>query len=205
MVLLPHWIVGSSNKISTNGLFLLSVIITPQQLSSLTINFRQDIGDSQPCGCCGVFREILLLLLQSLQNWSPIETQCGRCLSLQTHPSPSHFCFLSWGVHSYWDLIAQRSWQQQGHCLFSPQQFLTNSREQVKKCMLFLLLYHFSVQRSCILPENVRGNSIFFTKKIVMTNSGKQKQLRRREHPCPCIKYAFKAAQKPVSALLLVK
>lgn len=83
-----------------------------------------------------------------------------------------HFYFLSWDLHSYWDLTAQRFWQQQGHCLFSPQQVLTNSREQVKKCMLFLLLYHFSVQRSCVLPENVRGNSVFFTKRLLWQTLG---------------------------------
>lgn len=162
MILLPSWIVDSSNKISTNGVFLLSGIIPPQHLSSLTISFPQDIGDSQPCDHCGVFREILLQLLKSLQKWPHIEIQCGRCLSLQK--KTTHFYFLPWALHSYWDLTAQTFQQQQGHCLFSPQQFLTNSPEQVKKCILFLLLYHFSEQCSCALAQNVRGNSIFLLK-----------------------------------------
>lgn len=88
MILLPHWIVDSSNKISTNGVFVPSGITTPQQLSSLRISFPQDIGDSQPCGHCGVFRGILLQLLKSLQNWPHIEIHCGRRLRLKPHPPP---------------------------------------------------------------------------------------------------------------------
>lgn len=74
------------------------------------------------------------------------------------------FIFFHRALQNCWDLTAQTFWQQQGHCLFFPQQFLTISREHVKKSMLFLLLYHFSVQQSWVLPENVRSNSFFFIK-----------------------------------------
>jgi len=79
-------------------------------------------------------------------------------LKLAGNPS---FIFLPRALQNCWDLTAQTFRQQQGRRLFAPQQFPTISHEHGKKSMCFLLLYHFSVQQSQVLPENVKAMPFF--------------------------------------------